>query len=132
MLHTAWRSGLGAPAGLAQRELPRSGPDSEDRFPCVLGAGQRQRFSPVPVSLVGGPGVGKTAFLRALARHLDHAAGGALGKGLHLEPAEPVWILEFNRRTAWNQTRPPLGPSQADITFTFATIRTHKWPDGCD
>jgi hypothetical protein len=89
MLYTAWRGGLGAPAGLAQRELPGSGAESEDRFPCVLGAGQRQRFSPVPVLLVGGPGVGKTAFLRALARHLDHAAGGALGKGLHLEPAEP-------------------------------------------
>ena len=89
MLYTAWRNGLGAPAGLAQRELPGSGAESEDHFPCVLGAGQRQRFSPVPVLLVGGPGVGKTAFLRALARHLDHAAGGTLGKGLHLEPAEP-------------------------------------------
>ena len=98
MLHTAWRSGLGAPAGLAQRELPRSGPDSEDLFPCVLSAGQRQRFAPVPVSLVGGPGVGKTAFLRALARHLDHAAGGALGKGLHLESGRAGWILEYNRR----------------------------------
>ena len=89
MLYTAWRNGLGAPAGLAQRELPGSGAESEDHFPCVLGAGLRQRFSPVPVLLVGGPGVGKTAFLRALARHLDHAAGGTLGKGLHLEPAEP-------------------------------------------
>jgi hypothetical protein len=89
MLYSAWRSGLGAPAGLAQRELPGSGAGSEDRFPCVLSAGQRQRFSPVPVLLVGGPGVGKTAFLRALARHLDHAAGGTLGKGLHLEPGEP-------------------------------------------
>ena len=89
MLYTAWRNGLGAPAGLAQRELPGSGAESKDHFPCVLGAGLRQRFSPVPVLLVGGPGVGKTAFLRALARHLDHAAGGTLGKGLHLEPAEP-------------------------------------------
>jgi hypothetical protein len=88
MLYTTWKGGLGAPAGLAQRELPGSGAEREDRFPCVLGAGQRQRFSPVPLLLIGGPGVGKTAFLRALAWHLDQA-GGTLGKGLHLEPAEP-------------------------------------------
>jgi hypothetical protein len=96
MLYTTWRSGLGAPAGLAQRELPESGAESGDHFPCVLGAGQRQRFSPVSALLVGGPAVGKTSFLRALARHLDHAAGGALGKGLHLEPAEPYGF--------WNST----------------------------
>ena len=93
MLFTAWRGGLGAPAGLAQRELPESDSERANRFPCVLGAGQKQRFSPVDVLLVGGMGVGKTAFLRALGRHLD-LYGGTLGKGLHLEPAEP---LEF-----WN------------------------------
>jgi hypothetical protein len=89
MLYTAWRGGLGAPAGLAQRELPESGSERANRFPCVLGAGQKQRFSPVDVLLVGGMGVGKTAFLRALGRHLD-LYGGTLGKGLHLEPAEPL------------------------------------------
>jgi hypothetical protein len=88
MLHAAWKGGLGAPAGLAQRELPGNAEENEERFPCVLGAGERQRFSPVPVLLLGESGVGKTAFLRALARHLEQTSGD-LGKGLHLEPAEP-------------------------------------------
>jgi hypothetical protein len=112
-LYTAWRGGLGAPAGLARRELPGSSAESEVRFPCVLGSGQRQRLSPVPVLLVGEAGVGKTAFLRALARHLDQA-GGNLGKGLHLEPAEPH---EF-----WNSSGELWEPRTDDI-------RTQ--PSGC-
>jgi len=108
MLYASWRGGLGAPAGLARRELPGRAAESENRFPCVLGAGQRQRFSPVPVLLVGEAGVGKTAFLRALARHLDQA-GGTLGKGLHLEPAEPHEFWNTSGEL-WEPSTQPIGP----------------------
>jgi hypothetical protein len=89
LLYKRWKDGLGAPAGLARRELPTNGAEGEVRFPCVLQDGQRQRFSPVPLMLVGGPGVGKTAFLGALTRSLSRG-GGLLREGPPSEWTEPT------------------------------------------
>jgi hypothetical protein len=87
LLYTKWREGLGAPGGLARRESPGDSTEGEESFPYVLGEGQSHRLSAVPVMLIGAPQVGKTTFLCALARHLEQS-GGALGRGLHLEPSE--------------------------------------------
>jgi hypothetical protein len=114
LLYARWNDGVGAPAGLARRELPGTGVEGEEQFPSVLRAGQRERLSPVPLMLIGGRGVGKTAFLRALALHLDQA-GGALGGGSHLEPAEPQGF--------WNSTGEPSEP------ITGATVAQ---PSGYD
>jgi len=114
LLYAGWKDGVGAPAGLARRELPRAGLDGEEQFPRVLSAGQRERLSPVPLMLIGGPGVGKTSFMRALARHLDRV-GGALGAGINLEPAEPQGF--------WNST------SEQSEPITVASVAQ---PSGYD
>jgi len=87
LLAAAWRDGKDAPANLAAREEPWTETDSEQPFPCFLDKEVKPRFSPVPLMLIGGSGVGKTTFLRALARRL-HCARGQLREGMYLESAD--------------------------------------------
>jgi len=87
LLYAAWQDGKAAPANLALREQPWTETDSEKPFPCFLAKGVKPRFAPVPLMLIGGSGVGKTSFLRALARRL-HCARGQLREGIYLESAD--------------------------------------------
>jgi GTPase SAR1 family protein len=87
LLASAWREGKDAPAGLALREEPWTETDAEQPFPCLLDRDIKPRFSPVPLMLIGGSGVGKTAFLNALARRLP-SAHGQLREGMHLESTD--------------------------------------------
>jgi len=88
-LAAAWREGKGAPANLAAREEPWTETDAEQPFPCFLDENVKPRFSPVPLMLIGGSGVGKTTFLRALACRL-RCARGQLREGIYLESADPM------------------------------------------
>jgi len=87
LLHAAWREGKTAPAFLAGREPPWSEADNEPRSPLLLPKDVKPRFSPVPLMLIGGPAVGKTAFLTALAHHLS-CAQSQLREGKYLESAD--------------------------------------------
>jgi hypothetical protein len=87
LLASAWQEGKGAPANLAVREEPWTETDAEQPFPCLLDRDVKPRFSPVPLMLIGGSGVGKTAFLNALARRLP-SARGQLREGMHLESTD--------------------------------------------
>jgi GTPase SAR1 family protein len=87
LLYAAWQQGKAAPANLALREEPWTDTTVEQPFPCLLAKDVKPRFSPVPLMLIGGSGVGKTTFLRALARGL-HSARGRLREGLFLESTD--------------------------------------------
>jgi hypothetical protein len=86
-LYTAWRQGKTAPARLAIREEPWTEADEEHPFPCLLPKDVKLRFSPVPLMLIGGAGVGKTAFLCALAKRL---MGGCeqVREGMYMESSD--------------------------------------------
>jgi hypothetical protein len=86
-LHTAWLEGKTAPAHLALREEPWTETDAEQPFPCVLAKDVKPRFSPVPLMLIGDRGVGKTAFLCALANHLN-GSGGQVREGVNIESSD--------------------------------------------
>ena len=68
LLYAAWQQGKAAPANIALREEPWSDTNAEQPFPCFLAKDIKPRFAPVPLMLIGGSGVGKTTFLRALAQ----------------------------------------------------------------
>jgi DNA polymerase III delta prime subunit len=87
LLYAAWQQGKATPANIALREEPWSETNAEQPFPCFLAKDVKPRFSPVPLMLIGGPGVGKTTFLRALARGL-HCAHGQLREGMYLESTD--------------------------------------------
>jgi len=87
LLHAAWQEGKAAPANLALREEPWTETNAEQPFPCLLAKDVKPRFSPVPLMLIGGSGVGKTTFLHALARRF-HCAHGGLREGMYLESAD--------------------------------------------
>ena len=86
-LCTAWRQGNGAPARLAIREEPWTETDEEHPFPSLLPKDAKLRFAPVPLMLIGGSGVGKTAFLCALANRL---MGGCeqVREGMYIESSD--------------------------------------------
>ena len=81
LLDAAWQQNKAAPANLALRQEPWTETIEDQPFPCLLAKDVKPRFSPVPLMLIGGSGVGKTTFLRALARRL-HSARGRLREGL--------------------------------------------------
>jgi GTPase SAR1 family protein len=87
LLYDAWQEGEAAPANLALREEPWTETNAEQPFPCLLAKDVKPRFSPVPLMLIGGSGVGKTTFLRALDHHL-HYARGRLREGMYLESTD--------------------------------------------
>jgi hypothetical protein len=95
-LLTAWRNGRTGPADLALREEPWTEPDSEQPFPHMLAKDVKLRFSPVPLMLIGGPGVGKTAYLCALANHLN-GAGGLVRDGGCMESSDLQDLLHLMR-----------------------------------
>jgi hypothetical protein len=108
LLNAAWRESKALPANLAIREQPWSEVDADQQLPRLLQKDVKPRFSPVPLMLVGGPAVGKTTFLCALARHLN-CARGQLRKGLYLESADlqelwsvmgEQWLLGTNTKTS--------------------------------
>jgi len=84
LLYAAWQQNKAAPASIALREEPWTETIADEPFPCFLPKDVKPRFSPVPLMLIGDSGVGKTTFLRALARCL-HSARGRLREGLFLE-----------------------------------------------
>jgi len=84
LLHSTWREGKTAPAFLARREPPWFEANNEPRSPLLLPKDVKPRFSPLPLMLIGGPAVGKTAFLTALAQHLS-CAQSQLREGQYLE-----------------------------------------------
>ncbi len=87
LLHATWREGKTAPAFIARREPPWPEADNEPRSPLLLPKDVKPRFSPVPLMLIGGPAVGKTAFLTALAHHLS-CAQSQLREGQYLESVD--------------------------------------------
>ena len=56
-------------------------------FPCFLTEMLSHASLPFPLMLIGGPGVGKTAFLNALAGRLP-SGRGQLREGMHLESTD--------------------------------------------
>jgi hypothetical protein len=99
LLYTAWRDGKTAPAHLALREEPWMETDAERPFPRLLPKEVKCRFSPVPLMVIGGPGVGKTAFLRALASHLN-AARGQVREGVYMDSSD-LQDLSHLMREQW-------------------------------
>jgi len=75
LLYGAWQQNKAVPANIALRQEPWTETVEDEPFPCLLPKDVKPRFSPVPLMLIGGPGVGKTTFLRALARCLKSARG---------------------------------------------------------
>src|SRR5262249_48855538 len=103
----------GAPANLALREDPWTDMDAEQPFPCLLPKDVKPRFSPVPIMLIGGPAVGKTSFLYALADYLNRDLGH-VREGICVESSD-LEELRYSMREKW---RPGANPS---------TTRTEKY-----
>jgi Double-GTPase 1 len=121
LLHAAWREGKAAPAILAMREPPWSEVDTEPKFPRLLPRDVKPRFSRVPLMLIGGPAVGKTTFLCALAHHLDRARA-QLREGMYLESTD---LLE-----PWNLTREKCVPGENTATSETAGYNLHVRDEG--
>lgn len=83
-LYTSWKNGMGAPGGLARRNL--STPSGDEPHSPALSQGWQRRFVSIPIMLIGASRVGKTAFLSSLTRHLN-LARGKVRDGLRLEVA---------------------------------------------
>ena len=115
LLYAAWQNGKAAPANLALREEPWTDTTVEQPFPCLLAKDVKPRFSPVPLMLIGGSGVGKTTFLRALASGL-HSARGGLREGLSLESAD---LQELDNLTGEKSESGTNIPTAEPASYTF-------------
>ena len=124
LLAAAWQEGKDAPANLALREEPWAETDGEQPFPCLLDKDVKPRFSPVPLLLLGGSGVGKTTFLRALARRL-HSARGQLREGMYLESTD----LQEPGNLTGDKSEPGTNTSTAEsVSYNFS-VRDEEDPE---
>jgi hypothetical protein len=127
LLYESLSNGSYPPAGLVQRDMPTDPSKRGDlpkRFPYVLESSQEQMFLPVPIMLIGGPEVGKTSFLCALARHLNRG-GGVLTETLKLESNDLQKLWESSRKN-W-ETRSQV--STATTTHYRLRVRSSTDPD---
>ena len=108
-LYAAWKR-KAAPANLALREEPWAASDADKPFPCLLPKDVKPRFSPVPVMLIGESGVGKSAFLCAVASYLSSAHGQA-HEGMYVDSSDlhELWSVtrgkqEFAKTSPMSRT----------------------------